>query len=122
MIEAPRIHGEFGQYSMKSRYSGQWFFTVRVSFMGEKQEYGPFGPWTSESIAKKEMKKCSQLFSNELKKVPAGIPVPSIFPEKISVPIFNLKDKKPKKPKKKKKRKEKRRGGTERPILDVGPP
>jgi hypothetical protein len=61
----------------------QWFFTVWVSFRGiDKQEFGPFGPWKSKSIAKKEMDKCYQLFSSELgTKVPEKIPVPSIFPE-----------------------------------------
>jgi hypothetical protein len=92
MVE--RILGEVG------RHAGQWFFTVWVSFRGEKQQYGPFGPWTSKAIAQKEMKKCSQLFSNELDKVPTRIPVPSIFPEKNSVPIFTSKGKKQLKKKK----------------------
>lgn len=115
MTRIPKIQGEVGRCaeSHDPDHIGKWFFTVKISFRGETQEYGPFGPWKTKTLARKELNQCADLFSLELGKLPERIPVPSIFPENSGNKL--PKEKQKKKPGKGKRRDDERR----RPILDA---
>lgn len=55
----PRFRGKVGQTD-DPEFKDKWFFTVWLSMMGEGEgrEMGTFGPWDTEEIALRELKKC----------------------------------------------------------------
>ncbi len=75
MNGTPRIQGKVGQCDQSSnpKEIGKWFFTVWITIMGsgEQEEFGPIGPWESESLAQDELRNACKIICEKVSK---GIP------------------------------------------------
>jgi hypothetical protein len=77
MIGVPRIQGKVGQATEPAEVAGKWFFTIWVTVMGsgESEEFGPYGPWDTEIIAKRELEiACRQISDTIAENIPGGVP------------------------------------------------
>ena len=71
----PRIQARVGQASEPADVAGKWFFEMFLSSLGggnEPLSMGQFGPWDTEEIAHKEMRRACKLACETIEEKMSG--------------------------------------------------